>query len=403
MLQLLQGYQCINLNKMNKFNIKNKYSVKANFDSNKNVVETLSYFYLPLIGIEGFSLYLFLLREASNPSIMNKFIFSSRIVDYLNTTSEKIIEAILNLEKLGLIEIYQDNKVQSKLIYVLNEPLNYNELNKTKQLISILTQKIGKENIVLSTDYLDSTVFIPKDQTLLENQVLFEVKKDYENKMYKINYSDLFSILDNLKINYNSFWNIKIEEIIKNFVVLNKAKMLDIARVFKYLLDNKIDIVEENIVKTFYLLNGNIKTKEIFINKIEMMKNIDPIEFSSITLERKLTLKEKELINNLLKTYGFNVGIINLLIDYSLIVNDGIIVSNYIYKIADTILQQEMNNFDLVMNYLKDSYKAKKHIEKNSNKEKPITNSKPKSKSTLSKEKITEIEEFYDDDFWGDL
>lgn len=384
-----------------KFNIKNKYTVKARFNTNKNVAQELSYFYLPLIGVNAFSLYMFLLRESMNPSLVDKFIYSSRIIDYLNLTDDKIFEATLNLEKFGLIEVFQDEKIKSKIVYMIKEPLDYNEINKTKYLIPVLTKKIGKDNLVISNYFLNKTLFNKKGYKLLNNEILFETKKDYQNKSFVVDFTDLFSVFNSLKINYSSFWNKEIEEIIKSFIIFNKVKVVDIIRLFKYLLDNKIEFTSENIIKSFYSLNSKLKTKDIFSNKVDMLQNISPYELLSLTLERKLTSREKKVIENLQLKYKLKLGVINLLLDYSLIVNGGVIVPNYIYKIADTLINEGFSSFEKVMSYLKDSYKAKKQLEKINNVDK-IENAKRKT-NDIDSEKISEIEEFYDDDFWGNI
>ncbi len=66
-----------------KFNLKNKYIVKSNFNVNKNVSDELVNFYLPIIGVESFALYMFLSKEILNSFLKNNYIYSNRIVECL--------------------------------------------------------------------------------------------------------------------------------------------------------------------------------------------------------------------------------------------------------------------------------------------------------------------------------
>ena len=307
----------------------------------------------------------------------------------------------MKLEKYGLIEVYQDKNIKLNITYLIKEPLDFKQINETKQLLYNLKQKIGEDNLIISTDYLKKTLLQEQGFELMQNDVILESKTNIENGNFKINFSELFNLMEQTGINYKTFWNKKIEEIVKNFIIINGALSIDVIRVFKYLSDNKIEINEENIVKGFYDLNSKNINSNIFVDKMEIMKNVDPIELLSITLDRKITTKEKTLITNLVSKYAFNQGIINSLIDYSLIVNDGIIVPQYIYKISDSLIENKINTFEGVVQYLKDSFKARNNKKRMENKI-VVTDKTRKSKQSKPN-KIEEIKDFFNNDFWGDI
>jgi replication initiation and membrane attachment protein len=67
----------------------------------------------------------------------------------------------------------------------------------------------------------------------------------------------------------------------------------------------------------------------------------------------------QKLIIILREKYNFSDYFINILLDYSYLVNNHQIVKNYILKIADSIKKENINDPIYLINYLKQSFRFK--------------------------------------------
>ncbi len=102
-------------------------------------------------------------------------------------------------------------------------------------------------------------------------------------------------------------------------------------------------------------------------SKIDQLEKIKPIVFAETILNRKLSSNEIKLIETLSKDYGLTPLQINLLIDYSVIINKKIIV-NYILKVADTLLEKNLTNKEALLKFFKDNFNKKNQTVKSTEK-----------------------------------
>ena len=97
---------------------------------------SMSNLYMPLIGVDSYSMY-FLLA-----SLDNNYYMMSKLMDHLNFGSTKLLdETIKKLEGIGLVETYVNK--DKEYLFLLNEPLSYNEFMSNHILVEFLKGKIG--------------------------------------------------------------------------------------------------------------------------------------------------------------------------------------------------------------------------------------------------------------------
>ena len=106
------------------------------------------------------------------------------------------------------------------------------------------------------------------------------------------------------------------------------------------------------------IINSGDKTQEV---KLSYLKNLDVKDYFILRLNRMPSPSEAELIIQLKQKYGLEKDMVNILIDYSILVNDGAINIKYILKIGDTILKENIDTQEKLILHLRTSYKMKKN------------------------------------------
>ncbi len=350
----------------NKINLKTKYKVRVSFDDPSSVNDIIISYYLPLIQSKSFSLYSTLLLDSRNTMINTIFISIDRIVSMLNLSFEDIENAITKLEIVNLIKIFKYS--DDKIIFHMLKPLSPKEFNNSFQLRELLKSAAGNNNFEISNKLFNSL----KDHNLdhdLEN--LTKKLKVDKTKGQKLNVSYDFDLIKSVliakKIDWNSFWNKDLEQVILDLVIVYRISAFDIAiEIIEELkkgsinLDSLRDKIRINFEKgnnfNSIIDSGN-KTKEI---KLEYLKEMNVKDYFVSKLNRVPSPKENKMIVKLNNEYRMKNDMINILIDYSILVNDGAINENYIFKIADTSLKENINTSEKLIQHLRVSYKMKK-------------------------------------------
>ncbi len=355
----------------NRITLEIKYKVKALFDELSSVNDVLISYYLPLITNDGYALYSFFLSETKNNAINTLFISVDRIIDILNFSPEKIEDVISKLEFYHLLEVVSDSN--GKIIIYLNKPLSAEEFNSTEQFKEILISKIGNNNFEINNKMYNSLKknndvgFLstsPRTELNLNNDGV----KSKKIKVYH-DFDSIKSIIAARGIDWSEFWDKELENELLNLLLIFKINSFDIAveLIDEYETGNFDSIKIFNKIRSNYSKKSNIDSGIALSNELKLsyLKGLNIKEYFNTKLERDPSNSELNLIKTLKNKYGFEDFLINILIDYSIIVNDGAINKNYILKISDTVLKEGMNSPELLIKHLKVSYKMKKN--KNTN------------------------------------
>ncbi|BDV02565.1 MAG: hypothetical protein HPAVJP_4540 [Candidatus Hepatoplasma vulgare] len=357
-----------------KFSIIGKYKVRMSKIFNLDFAY-FSNFYLPIIDTKAYSLYLFLFSEGQNSFSNLYFLSNQRLVDFLNLKIIDIEKGIKYLEFLNLIEVYK-NKEKDEYIYVIKPPVGILSFNDNLKLKELLISKIGKENYDLNLKNYIFKIYNHNENFKLIStnyQVDLNKKAFIDKNTIKLDFLPLFNVLEETKINYKKFWNIELEEVLKDVIILYKLSLLDLLDIFKYMKKNNIvidsksfyDVVKQKFNFKIQNLDKIIESEKISLqNKEKMLKNTNSLDFLNLILNREVNKADLKIISTLKEKYNFSDYIINVLIDYSNIVNGGLIIANYIYSISNTLLKLKILKDEEIINYLKVAYQIKKHREK---------------------------------------
>ncbi len=359
--------------KNSKLNLQSKYQSQISFDDLSSTNDILISYYLPIIHADGFSLYSALMVDARNPMINTVYVSVDRIVSMINLSVEKINETISKLELLNLLDVYKNG---DNIIFVLKKPLSPTEFNNSEQFKMLLEASAGNENLIISNKLFNSL----KTSDVLEEQKITEklnLSTRVDGLKAKLNvdfdFDSIKNILNARKLDWSLYWSDELEDEILNLIVIYKISSFDIAvAIIELVESNKFSIrnLIEKIRKDYQLqtditsiVNLGDKTTEIKLDYISQLKTRD---YFIHRLDRVPTSIEEKMISTLTSKYNFDEHKINLLVDYSIIVNEGVVNVNYINKIAETIVKEKLDTPEKIVKHLKVSYKAKEIKEKGS-------------------------------------
>lgn len=327
----------------------------------------LARLYLPIIGIDGFSLYHLLIAINENELTFKK------ILDALNFPSLTYLnQAFAKLEAVSLITVYY-NSAKKSYLFQINCPLSAEAFIATPLLFSFLRNQIGDIEIKkltgkksLSTrGYQNITRPFDKVYTVTEDNIknVFTKMLNFKthNKQIKVDYKEFDYIFFKLSFNNDLIDSKLLDD--EDF----KQNILNIAFMYKLNEDEMIEVIKKTITvdkdlkysdlsknarflyqKKYKTNTPRFVTKESdtffdsavdddtyrFLEKIETTTPADLLtELSGI----KPSVSELKMIEDLVNNTKFSLSVINIMIIWICYEKEGEIPGyNYFEKIANT-------------------------------------------------------------------
>jgi replication initiation and membrane attachment protein len=338
--------------------------------------QLLTLFYQPLIGPDAMSLFMTLWADAER-NMENEF-NHYYLMNLLTMPLVKVFEARISLEAIGLLRTYCKQEDQDRAFcYELLPPMDAKSFFEDPLLSTFLYSKIGEQ--AYRSLRARFTVIDPIDEQFKEvSRTFLDVFKpirysasegmDESGQMMGRNespgipfaYSDfdfnLFrSGLSEQMVPKSSLAAVS-KELIEKLAFLYSLTPLDMQKVVMMALDgNNMQITEDRLRKAavdYYKINisRNVPTVEKIYNNVEPEKKVEPksredellfyLENTSPReMLRHLNGKEPfsvdlQLAERLINTHGLSVGVVNVLLQYMILRNDGKITNNFAERIA---------------------------------------------------------------------
>lgn len=232
--------------------INSSYKIYKTFDLSGEEFFSLTRLYLPLMGMDSFSLYLYFL------TLENKETYNIRqVLDSLNLTKISFFEnAIDKLSALSLVQNYYHE--QKGYFFKIIQPLNLESFFSNSVLQSFLISQIGSvevDNIIKKADYKIKGY---TEVTKRFDEVFKKSKYNYEDVYNKI---FLNKIKDNLVIKNEKF----------DYIIFKMGFDND-------LIDDKVledEELKRNIINISYTYELNEEEmKEVILNTIAIDKDL---------------------------------------------------------------------------------------------------------------------------------
>lgn len=330
---------------------------------------TLNLLYQPIIGSIAINLYLTLWSFLDLHKINSAGNDHNDLVISMQIKLEDIKEAREKLEGIGLIKTYLKKGEVNNYIYELYSPLSafefinnpvlntalYNNLNKKeyKRIIEVLTvPKIelkGYKNI--SCSFKDVFSFISSDRLSNDNiKKINHLDLSFESN---INFSDILSSIPEEMLNIKSVTK-EIRELISQLAFIYNMDSDEMSEIVRNSIVNRkidIDLLKENCHSFYKFENKGKIPKLVYQNQplylrqqmigtdkksvlINQFETLSPYEFLELKQDSKPTPKDLQIVEDLIINQKLNPGVVNVLIDYVLKINNNKLVKSFIEQIA---------------------------------------------------------------------
>ena len=339
---------------------KDLYYIECINDLSKEMLISLTNFYLPLIGKDSLSLYLCLYTD----SVYNNINPINKLFNGLGMYENTFMESLHNLEEYNLIKSYKKNSDDREIyIFSVLMPLTTYEFCKDDIYSRLLLKRIGKENYQLIKSII-TPVVNKKEYT--EITKAFDISKtidysQYDDEMYKLyNQKEPNDKVDD-SFNINKFMSM-----CDDFTYPFKARTLENNALIKKYAD--IYGISYNEMQKFVLnasdykpmqVNGELIyfSKNKFLSQINKYRpnviyNEDPYKMlpmhflQTLQQDGNIPYAEREIIEYLSTSLKFSNEIVNCIVEFVLNNNNNKLILSYVISLASPLKKFNVKSYD---------------------------------------------------------
>ena len=394
--------------------------------------------YEPIIGPIAVSLYLTLWADLDKLEIMSKDFTHHHLMTILKTKLVDIENARKSLEAVGLLKSYiKRNDNINEYLYELYSPLSASEFLNHPVLSVLLLNNIGENeyNIILNNykrhtfskgDYEEITSSINETFKSVNESVYEEnirsVKKLGVNIESSIDFELLESTLTKGLVTSKTF-NKKTRDLINQLAFIYNIDSIKMSEIIRLVIDeygiiNK-DKLRISTRKNYeYNNNGSLptivyRTQPEYLKSpsgdlsnrgkmIHVFENTKPYDFlKSKNRGIKPTSRDLKLLEHLAVDFDLPPGVINVLVDYALLVNNGKLNSAYLETIAGDWSRRNVKTVEDAMSIAekghKKNVKVVKEITKKDVVNVPAWMDKDNKSEKMSEEELAELESMFEE------
>lgn len=351
--------------------------------------KTLTMLYEPLIGAIGLSLYFTLWAQLNRNEIMSNEYTHHHLIDCMGLKLDDIIASRKRLEAVGLLKTLFKMGDVNNYVYILFSPLSPSEFFSNPILSSSLLSIVGKKEYQQLLNYnklprINASEF--EDITVHFNDVY---TMTFENEYVKdIKSKDKLEIIIDDVLDFD-FISSSMPKGVKEFNGVTRKLLNRLAYLYNFDNDTMISLIKDSLnekgmiseselkknCKNYYSFENNGNPKLIYkkVNKgetnIKNAKNIREklVECFEVTTPydflkakyggAKPTNRDISLIESLLVDQELNPGVVNVLIDYVLRINDKKLNKNFVEAIASEWKIKKISNVEDAMKEAEKQYK----------------------------------------------
>lgn len=392
--------------------------------------------YQPIIGYKAVSLYFTLWNNLDRREIFSSEHTHHHLMTSMQLRLSEIVEAREKLEAIGLLKTYLRKENINNFVYELYSPISPYDFLNNPILSTTLFNNVGKFEYEKIIEYYKiprvnlkeyqeitcsfSDVFEPTSNTEFEI-VTSKLQKYSSNKLNitpKIDLDNVISLIPDDMLNVRSltketkdliykisfiynYDDAMISEIIRNS--LNDKKMIDkkklklqSRKLYQFENSGKLpSVIYRN--QPEYLRNpvGDVSKKAKLIYQFE---TTTPYDFLAGKYNgSKPSKADISILEYLLIDMNLKPGVVNVLVDYVLKINNNKLTKGFVEAIASQWAKSNIETVEDAMDIALKESKAKNKGKKKTNiEEKPIWFDKEIDAKEASSEKIKELEELFE-------
>ena len=345
--------------------------------------------YLPIIGTDAVMLYFTLWADLDNSEILSSEFSHQKLVSSLRITINELQTSFDKLEAIGLIKAFIKEGNVNNYIYEIFSPVSASEFLSHPILNIVLYSNVGKREY----DNLVKAFKIPRLNTSNYKDITKSFNDVFESTSmtsYDLSPEDIRKY-NKLKLNINSNFDF-------NFLISSMPKNLDTSKMFskdiKELIINlsfiyDIDAIKmANIVKVSLNDNGTINRESLRKNsrnfyqfsnggllptiidnnqpeylrkpigdtsrRAKMIYTFETISPRELLINKnngnEPTRRDLKLIEDLLVDYKLKPGVVNVLLDYAINVNNKKLTRGFVETIAGEWQRKGIETVEDAMN-----------------------------------------------------
>ena len=362
--------------------------------------------YQPIIGHTAVSLYLTLLDDLSK-SIMSEEFTHHHLVSTMQLKLTDIIIAREKLEAVGLLKTYVKEENVNNYVYVIYSPLSVNDFLNHPILGIVLYNNLGKKEYdklvsnfkvprINLKDYKDITatfnsVFTPvSGNVFLDNDNVIKKNIGSLNMEDKVDFDLLISSIPKSMINDKCF-NDEAKSLINSLAFTYNVDDLNMQGLVRNSLNEKGMIDKNELIKSvrnFYEFDNAGKLPTLIYSmqpdylktpkgdnsnwakQVYTFENTTPNDYLRSKYKNgEPTMRELEIIEDLMVKQKMKPGVVNVLISYVLKVNNNKFTRNYVETVASQWSRMNIETVEDAMHVAeKEHKKIQKMISENKNK-----------------------------------
>lgn len=392
---------------------------------NDNDRKNLIMLYQPIIGYKAVNLYFTLWSYLDRREILSEETTHHQLIVNMQLKLSEILEAREKLEAIGLIKTYVRKSNINNFVYEIYSPISAYEFLNNPVLTISLYNNVGKNEYeriieyfklpkISLKDYEDITCTfndIFKSSSISTFERLENINKYNSNELNiesNIDINNILGLIPDEVINKRTITTKTIELIKKISFIYNYDDMKISEIIRESLTDKKTidrNLLRQNARKYYQFENsgklpsiiyrtqpeylrkpiGDISTKAKAIYQFE---TTTPYDFLySKYKNNKPSKSDVKILEYLLIDMNLNAGVVNVLIDYVLKINNNKLNKNFVDAIASQWAKSKIETVEDAMNIAEKEYKKNKKITT------PEWFDKSISESKASEEDKNEIEE----------
>lgn len=365
-------------------------------ESDKKLITML---YQPIIGHTAVSLYFTLIDDLLKREVMSEELTHHHLMATMQLKLEDIIIAREKLEATGLLKTYIKKGNVNNYVYVIYAPLSANEFLNHPVLNVVLYNNLGKKEYdkivncykipkINLKDYDDITKTFNKVFTSVSGNVFIENDNIVENTKEKIKFTNsidfnmLISSIPKSMVNDRCF-NEEAKDLIESLAFVYNIDDLNMQGLVRNSLNERGMIDKNELRKScrnFYQFEQGGKLPTLIYSKqpdylksprgdssnwakqVYTFENITPYDYIRSKYKNgEPTLRELKIIEDLMINFKMKPGVVNVLIDYVLRVNNQKFTKSYVETVAS---QWSRLNIETVEEAMRVAEKEHKKIKK---------------------------------------
>ena len=389
--------------------------------------------YQPIIGYKAISLYFSLWMYLDKREVMSNEFTHHQLMMTMQLKLSEIVEAREKLEAIGLLKTYVRKSNINNFVYEIYSPISAYEFLNNPVLVTALYNNIGKNEYEKIIEYYKIPRISLKEYeeiTCSFNEIfksvnisgferLENVNKYSSNKINvesKIDLDNIISLIPEELFNVRSLTN-ETKELINKISFIYNYDDVRMSELIRESLTDKKTIDKQalkiNSRKYYQFENSGKLPSLVYRTQPEYLRK--PVgdtsnrakiiyQFETTTPYDYLQSKYKNskpsktdiaILEYLLLDMNLNAGVVNVLVDYVLKINNNKLSKNFVDAIASQWAKSKIETVEEAMKIAEKEYKNKKTTKKDKKEEKPIWFNQNIEENTASEEEIKEMEKMF--------